>query len=189
MLIQEKLYTVDEFWEAFGETKRLELVKGVPTEMTPAGTAHGAISMWFGYLILGFVEAHDLGLVTAAETGFILSTDPATVRAPDVGFIAKARLTGPTPEQYFPGPPDLAVEIVSPNDRADEIHNKVMDFLNAGTHLVWVVYPSSKTVAVYHPGSAGHIFTPEDTLDGGGVLPGFSLSVREIFKKLREEHA
>jgi Uma2 family endonuclease len=189
MLIQEKLYTADEFWETFGETKRLELVKGVPTEMSPTGEAHMIIAAWLTYLLFGYVESHDLGIVTASEGGFILSADPTTVRAPDVGFVAKGRLTEPTTERYFPGPPDLAVEIVSPNDRADEIHNKVMDFLSAGTRLVWVVYPSSKTVAVYPPDSAGHIFTAEDTLDGGSVLPGFSLPVREIFKKLREEHA
>lgn len=187
MFIEQRLYTADEFWEAFGETKRLELVKGVPTEMSPTGEAHGILSMWLGFLILNHVEKHDLGEVMSAETGFILSTEPNTVRAPDVGFVAKERLTAPTTERYFPGPPDLAVEIVSPNDRADDIHNKVMDFLNAGTHLVWVVYPGSQTVAVYHPDSAGHILSAEDTLDGESVLPGLSLPVREIFKKLRKE--
>jgi Uma2 family endonuclease len=187
MVVQEKLYTADEFWEKYSSSKRIELMQGVPTEMTPAGTAHGAISMWFGHLILVYVEAHDLGLVTAAETGFVLSEDPDTVRAPDIGFIAKDRLTRPTTERYFPGAPDLAVEVVSPNDKAAEIHGKVIDFLNAGTRLVWVVYPDSKTVMTYKQGAEAHIHDANSTLDGSDVLPGFSLPVRDIFSKLREE--
>ncbi len=189
MLVQEKLYTVDEFWEVFGETKHLELAKGVPVEMSPTGEAHGIVSMWLGFLILSHVERNGLGAVTAAETGYILSSDPATVRAPDVGFIAKARLMGPSSERYFPGAPDLAVEVISPNDKAAAIHDKVIDYLRAGTQLVWVVYPDSKTVMVYRPAADAHLYTANETLDGGNVLPGLSLPVTEIFKKLREEKA
>jgi Uma2 family endonuclease len=189
MLVQEKLYTVDEFWEVFGETKHLELVKGVPVEMSPTGEAHGIVSMWLGFLILSYVEQNDLGAVTAAETGYTLSSDPAIVRAPDVGFIAKARLTSPSSEKYFPGAPDLAVEVVSPNDKAGVIHDKVIDFLRAGTRLVWVVYPDSKTVMAYQPDADAHLYASGETLDGGDVLPGLSLPVSDIFKKLREENA
>lgn len=186
MAVHEKLYTVEEFWNTFGGTKHVELVKGVPVEMTPTGTSHGAVSMWIGYLILNYVETHDLGMVTAAETGFVLSTDPAIVRAPDVGFIAKARLTSPTSERFFDGPPDFAVEVVSPGDTATDIHDKVMEFLHAGTRLVWVVYPRSKTVMVYKPDADAHIFDANGVLDGGEVLPGFTLPVREVFKKLQD---
>ncbi len=189
MLVQEKLYTVDEFWEVFGETKHLELANGVPVEMSPTGEAHGIVSMWLGFLILSHAEENVLGAVTAAETGYILSSDPATVRAPDVGFIAKARLTGPSSERCFPGAPDLAVEVVSPNDKAAAIHDKVIDYLRAGSQLVWVVYPDSKTVMVYRPAADAHLYTANETLDGGDVLPGLSLPVTEIFKKLREEKA
>jgi Uma2 family endonuclease len=189
MLVQEKLYTVDEFWEVFGETKHLELVKGVPVEMSPTGEAHGIVSMWLGFLILTHVEKNDLGAVTAAETGYVLASEPAIVRAPDVGFIAKSRLTGPSSEKYFPGAPDLAVEVVSPNDKAGIIHDKVLDYLHAGTRLVWVVYPDSKTVMAYQPNANAHLYTASDTLDGGSVLSGLSLPVSNIFKKLREETA
>jgi Uma2 family endonuclease len=186
MVVQERLYTADELWEAFGNTKRLELVKGVPVHMSPTGEEHSVVSMWIGHLILNFVEAHDLGEVTAAEGGFVLSTDPDTVRAPDVGFIAKARLTGPTSPRYFSGPPDLAVEVVSPNDTASEIHDKVFDYLRAGTRLVWVVYPHSRTVAVYGPDITARFLDRDGVLDGGDVLPGLTLPVREVFKKLRD---
>jgi Uma2 family endonuclease len=186
MAVQERLYTADEFWESFGDTKRLELVKGVPVEMSPTGEEHGVLSMWLGYLLLSYVEAHDLGEVTAAESGFVLSRNPDTVRAPDVGFIAKARLAGPTSERYFPGPPDLAVEVVSPGDSASAIHAKVFDYLRAGTRLVWVVYPQSRTVAVYGPDTPTRFLDVDEMVEGGDILPGLSLPVREIFKKLRE---
>jgi Uma2 family endonuclease len=186
MVIREKLTTADELWEACGEAQHLELVKGVPVQMTPTGTVHGALSLWLGHLILVYVDEHDLGLVTAAETGFILAQNPDTVRAPDIGFVVKDRLTEPVPERYFPGAPDLAVEIVFPGDTASDIHDKVMDYLQAGTRLVWIVYPRSRTVAVYQAGAAGLILDSGGTLDGGDVLPGLSLPVRDIFKKLRE---
>jgi Uma2 family endonuclease len=186
MAVQERLYTADEFWESFGDTKRLELVKGVPVEMSPTGEEHSVVSAWIAYLLLSYVETHDLGEVTAAEGGFVVSRDPDTVRAPDVGFVAKTRLAGPTSERYFPGPPDLAVEVVSPGDSASAIHAKVFDYLRAGTRLVWVVYPQSRTVAVYGPDTPTRFLDIDGTLEGGDVLPGLSLPVREIFKKLRE---
>jgi Uma2 family endonuclease len=189
MLVQEKLYTVDEFWESFGETKHLELVKGVPVEMSPTGEAHMIVAAWLIHLLFGFVDEHDLGIITASEGGFVLASDPAIVRAPDVGFIAKARPTGPSSEKYFPGAPDLAVEVVSPNDKAATIHDKVIDYLHAGSRLVWVVYPDSKTVMAYQPDADAHLYTTAETLDGGDVLPGLSLPVSDIFKKLREETA
>jgi Uma2 family endonuclease len=188
MVTQTKRYTADDLWRVSHQpgAGRFELVKGVLIEMTPTGEAHGVIALWLGHLVLSFVEAHDLGEVTGAETGFRLAVDPDTVRAPDIGFIAAARLTAPTSERYFPGPPDLAVEIISPGDMASDIHSKVIDYLHAGTRLVWVVYPSSKTIAVY-TGSTGATILDQDTsLDGGDILPGFCIPVHDVFKKLRE---
>ncbi|HVO68510.1 MAG TPA: Uma2 family endonuclease [Aggregatilineaceae bacterium] len=171
MAEQDRLCTVDEFWETFGETKRLELVKGIPTEMAPTGTAHGAVSLRLGHLILGYIEEHDLGLAVGAETGFLLAQNPDTVRAPDVGFAAQARLPDPIPVQYFPGPPDLAVEVVSPNDSATSIHDIVLDYLHAGTRLVWKVYPEAQHAAAYASVDEAHICGVDAVLDGGEVLP------------------
>ena len=186
MVVQQKLVTADDLWAMSQADQRLELVQGELVEITLTGEMHGVVSMWLGHLIVAYVDEHNLGDVTGAETGFRLTTDPDTVRAPDVGFIAQARLTGPTGERYFPGAPDLAVEVVSPGDAASVIHDKVVDYLSAGTRLVWVVYPRSKTVAVYRSAAEGQIVDQDGTLDGGDVLPGLSLPVREIFKKLRE---
>jgi Uma2 family endonuclease len=105
------------------------------------------------------------------------------VRAPDVGFVAKERLTGPIPDKYFPFAPDLAVEVVSPSDTAQDIREKVLDFLKAGTRLVWVVYPESKTVDVYRPDGV-QVVEINGTLDGGDVLPGFRLALRAVFESV-----
>lgn len=186
MVTREKLITADELLEMPQFEKGYELMKGVIVEMAPSGTEHFILAGWLTYLLTAFVEQNDLGVVGGAEGGFILSADPDTVRAPDVGFIAKARLVTPTPKGFFPGPPDLAVEVVSPGDRAGDVHDKVIEYLEAGTRLVWVVYPSSKTVVVHTPDAETRILHIDGVLEGGDVLPGLALPVRDVFKKLQE---
>src|SRR4051812_44007689 len=120
MAVQEKLYTADELWNLSDNDadKRYELDEGNLIEMSPSGEEHGLIAMTIGALMFIFVRQYKLGKVTAAETGYLLfSGPPQTVRAPDVGFISQDR-TRPTTEKYYPVPPDLAVEVVSPNDTA-----------------------------------------------------------------------
>ncbi len=186
MAIREKLFTADELLAMPEYDKGYELVAGVIIEMAPGGGEHMVVSSWLSHLLTAHVEAHDLGLVTASEGGYLLATDPDTVRASDIGFITRGRLPSPIPQGYFELAPDLAVEVVSPHDRASDIHDKVMDFLAAGTRLVWVVYPSSRTIVVYRPGGGSMVLSADDTLDGGDVLPGLRLAVREVFRKLGE---
>jgi Uma2 family endonuclease len=102
------------------------------------------------------------------------------VRAADMVFIAAGRLAGVEREGFLPIAPDLAVEIVSPGDRWSEILTKVHEYLDAGVRLVWIVDPRTQTVHVYQPGQVEQL-SAEDTLDGGDVLPGLTLPVREIF--------
>jgi Uma2 family endonuclease len=189
MVTQEKLYTADDLWDMshrVGDQKRLELIKGVIVEMSPAGDVHGILAAWLLYVIMGHVLAYDLGDVTAAETGYVLFTGrPQTVLAPDVGFISKARrrpLTG----KYVPVAPDLAVEVVSPTDTAKDIREKVELYLRYGTALVWVVYPDSRLVDVHRPGGPAHKYGLDGELDGGDVLPGFKLPVKDIFARLHD---
>jgi Uma2 family endonuclease len=121
--------------------------------------------------------------VTAAETGYIVHTNEAgkdTLLAPDVGFIAKARVPAEAIHSYAHLAPDLAVEVVAPNDSASEIHAKVNNYLQYGTHAVWVANPETHTVVAHTPNGAKTL-GENDTLDGGDVLPGFTLPVREIF--------
>jgi Uma2 family endonuclease len=190
MVIQEKFYTAEEFWEISrrpeNANKRLELVEGEIREMTPAGGEHGEITVDFGLVIGNFVKEHKLGRVTAAETGYVLYTDPVTgkdtVRGPDIGFVSIERAPQPFTGKFIPKPPDLAIEVVSPGDDAGEVDDKVQLYLRYGVHMVVVVYPSSKSVVVHRPDRMYRL-TAEETLDFGDVLPGFTLRVSEIFPK------
>ena len=159
---------------------RCELVRGELHTMIPPGAQHGRIAMNLGWKIRSHVEAHSLGTVFAAETGFVLARDPDTVRAPDVGFVRTGR--EPVPERgYYPGAPDLAVEVLSPDDRPGYVREKVAEWLEAGTQAVWVVDPRKRTVNVHEPDREPRLLEATDTLHGGDVLPGFELAVAEIF--------
>ncbi len=186
MAVQERRYTADALWElSQGEdAKHYELDEGELVEMSPTGDAHGVVANWIAFLITAYVDAHDLGEVTAAETGFILSTNPDVVRAPDVAFIAKARLT-PITGKFYPFAPDQAVEVVSPGDTAHQIRRKTAQFLHAGTRLIWVVYPEQRLVDVYRPDHGIASYENVGTLDGFDVLPGLNLDLKDVFKKLR----
>jgi Uma2 family endonuclease len=184
--VSERVNTADDLWKLSHEGKRYELDRGVLVEMSPTGDIHGIVALWIGHLIVGFVVAHDLGYVTAAETGFTLSTNPDIIRAPDVAFIAKSRqkpLTG----RYYTIAPDSVVEVVSPGDTASQIRRKVNQFLLAGTRLIWVVYPDERLIDIYRPDSDTETVGIKDTLDGGDVLPGLTLSMREVFRPLLEQ--
>ena len=184
---QDHLYTVEELWElshlSENADKRLELIEGVLHEMPPTGGEHGGIALDVGSMIRNYVKAHELGYATAAETGYILFPNPNgkdTVLAPDVGFISKQHLPQGLPTRYIPAAPDLAVEVVSPTDSADEIDQKVLLYLRYGTRMVWVIYPRTRTVVAYTPGGIQR-FDLDGTLDGEDVLPGFALAVRDVF--------
>ena len=184
MVVKEKLYTVDDLWERSRDGGRYELIEGALVEMSPTGDKRGVVANWVAYLVTAFVEAHDLGEVSAAETGYILFTEPATVCAPDVGFVARERLT-PLTGRYYPLAPDLAVEVVSPGDSARLLRQKVDRYLQAGTQLVWVIFPDERLIDVYQAGAPTLTLREDDTLDGGAVLPGFTVAAREVFRKLR----
>jgi Uma2 family endonuclease len=187
MVSQEKLHTAADLWELSHQAeyadKRLELVEGAIVEMSPTGGVHGVITSKLDRLIGAFVEANRLGITTGAESGYILQTDPHTVRAPDVGFVAADRLPDGPPEGYIPLAPDLAVEVVSPSDSASEIHERVQDFLRAGTRQVWVIYPRSRTAEV-HTAKAAQALDETAMLDGSDVLPGFRVALADVFSAL-----
>lgn len=173
--------TADEL-SSHGDIGPCELVEGELVMMAPSGGKHGKVAMQIGRLLAEYVANHQLGEVSAAETGFLITRAPDSVRAPDVGFIDKARVPedGP-PDSYWPFAPDLAVEVVSPADRWSQVEEKTATWLEAGTLLVWVVDPRNRTVYVYHPGKEVLRLTEEDQLSGGDVVPGFALPVSELF--------
>jgi Uma2 family endonuclease len=171
--------TADELLRA-GDIGRCELVRGVLTMMLPAGGKHGRVAYRIGHLLGSYVVPRKLGTIYAAETGFVLSKDPDTVRAPDVAFCRVDR----APERGFiPGAPDLAVEVLSPDDRPGYVRDKVAEWLEAGARAVWVVDPDTQTVTVHEPLREPRAFAESETLVGGAVLEGFELPVREIFAR------
>jgi Uma2 family endonuclease len=170
---QAKDFTADKLLHLPDDGFRYELVRGELKKMAPAGSEHGNIAMDFGTLLNVHVRANKLGKVYAAETGFKLSTNPDTVRVPDVVFISQRRLDEVGPVQgYWPGAPDLAVEVVSPSDLYTEVSEKVAEWLQAGSEMVVVVNPRTQQVLVHLSPTVVKVLGVGDTLGGGEVVPG-----------------
>jgi Uma2 family endonuclease len=178
----QHITTIEELLRA-PDLGRCELVGGELVMMSPAGFEHGRIAHRMGVCLDAFVRQHQRGVLTTAETGFVLARNPDTVRAPDVAFITQERVPPSTIAGFFEGPPDLAVEVLSPSDRASDVLAKVHEWLAAGCLAVWVVDPQQKTVAVYDHHGAVALRRPEERLDGGEVLPGFSVDVADLFAR------
>lgn len=176
------LATADELFMLPDDGFRYELVRGELRRMPPAGSEHGAVIMNIGTPLDQFVKAHRLGVVFGAETGFKIASDPDTVRAPDLAFIRRERIPAEgIPRSFWPGAPDLAVEVISPGDTYTEVEEKTSDWLNAGTRLVLVLNPRTRTVTVHTSPTDAIRLTDSDTLHGGDLLPGFSCRVAELF--------
>ncbi len=178
----EKLMSADELL-ALGDIGRCELIDGELIRMSPAGFEHGWIAARMLRMVAEHVEDHELGIVLAAETGFLIRRDPDTVRAPDVSFISNEHLPDPLPRRgFFPGSPDFAVEVVSPEDSWSEVVDKAQDWLSSGAQLVWVVDPKTRSVTAYSP--SGVLMVSENGIaDADPVVRGFSISVAEIFRR------
>ena len=156
-----------------------ELVGGQVVELTPPGIRHGVLALRVGQRLNEHVVGGDLGLVTV-DAGFVLSTDPPTVRGPDVAVVLHPRVPSPLPVAFFPGPPDLAVEVLSPDDRPAEVAAKVSDYFRAGTGAVWVIDPQHQTLTA-HTGRGAATYRREETLRGEPPLPEFELRLAELF--------
>jgi Uma2 family endonuclease len=177
-----KLMTAEELLSLPDDGFRYELIEGELRQMPPAGHNHGRIAMRLAVPLGQHVEANGLGEVYAAETGFTLKSNPDTVRAPNVAFIRQERVDEVGDRKgYWPGAPDLAVEVVSPNDRVGEVEEKVKEWLDAGTLLVWVISSRLRTVTIYHSLTDIAILTERDMLDGGEIIPGFQYPVARLF--------
>jgi Uma2 family endonuclease len=185
VVVKQKLYTNEEFL-AFAQLpenaeKRLELIDGVVYEMPPSSRKNTVTAVRVSAFIFRFVDENKLGYVTGADGGFDLR--PGTVRQPDVAFIAKERvssLEGVT----FSGAPDLVVEVISPSESSRDVLDKVRLYLETGAHIVWAMYPEVQIVDAYRLNENGSLivdtFGIDDVLDGGSVLPGFKLAVKDI---------
>jgi Uma2 family endonuclease len=182
MTVQTRTQTADDLARLPDDGWRYELVRGEIRKTPPAGHEHGRIGGNFVASIGHYIRQWKLGPVFLAETGFLLARDPDTVRAPDTAFVAQERAHTPTSQQgYWPGAPDLAVEVISPGDSYAEVEEKVVDWRTAGARLVLVINPRARRVTAYRAGNQVQVYTDTDTLDAGDVVPGWTMAVRDIF--------
>ncbi|MFM9887218.1 MAG: Uma2 family endonuclease [Burkholderiales bacterium] len=176
------LVTADDLLKKRDDGFRYELVRGELRKMAPAGGPHGKVANRVNWRLTSHVEAHQLGVVFAAETGFRIATNPDTIRAPDVAFVARDRIERiGIPEGYWPGAPDLVVEVISPSDTFSDVEEKVLDWLRAGCKMVIVLDPRKRTASVYR-GPNARLLTTDDTLSGDDVVPGWSVPVKDLFE-------
>ena len=183
-----RLLTAEDLYGIPDDDMRYELVRGELRVSEPPGWEHGTVLVRFVSLLHAYVSANRLGYVTG-EVGYVLERGPDTVRGPDAAFIRWDRRPGPDVQhRYFEGAPDLAVEIVSPHDRAAEIAETVEGYLARRTRLVWVVYPPARRVVVHAAGGATTPLGESDVLDGGDVVPGFRCAVAELFPEPPRVH-
>lgn len=181
MAVADKLLTAEEFWLLpEGEGKR-ELVRGEVVEWMPVGGTHGDVVSEMVFRLKGWAKAEQRGYV-GTETGYIVQRNPDGVRAADVSFVARERIPeSGIPEGFWNLAPDLAVEVVSPFETADDIWDKVSDYLAAGTPVVWVIYPRRKQAQVHTPDGLARTLNAVDLLEHP-ALPGFSCKLGDLFE-------
>ena len=168
--------TLAEFLEH--DIEGYEYANGELVPMAPPSREHGEISVNVVHYLYSHVYQNKLGRLYTAETTFQVGERTAK---PEVAFVATAQLTGDK-TKGFSIPPDLAVEVVSPSDVQSRIAEKVLAYLNAGTRLVWVLEPVTKTVTIYRSERDIEMLTRDDTLTGEDVIPGFTCPVARLFE-------
>jgi len=177
-MVQARLLTAEDL---IGLPDEYELYEGVahPVAAAPDGSAI-AVNL---LLLLGpLVQPTKLGLLFAPDASFRLARNPDIVFLPDVAFVRADRIRSRADLAFpFEGTPDLAVEVRSPSDRVAELDRKMRRYLEAGTLLGWAIDPLSRTVAVYRPHEAVIVLRGAETLEAGGVVPGLSVPVADLF--------
>lgn len=180
--VAPKLMTAEEFWHSPENGKRRELVAGEVVVSMPPGGIHGIVARRLAARLGDWADAGSLGEV-GTESGFILDRDPDLVRGPDVFFVSvdKVPASG-APEAFWRLAPTLAIEVISPDETAVEVRAKTLEYLHAGSALVWNIYPRSREVVAFTPDGVSRTFGENDILQDEKVLPGFRCAVAELFR-------
>jgi Uma2 family endonuclease len=169
--------TADELLQLPRDGWRYELVEGELRKMSPSGARHGRVAAEIVWSLMAQMKRQRTGAVYSSETGFRISRQPDTVRAPDAAFVRSERVTDTA--GFFDGPPDAAFEVVSPGDTYTEIEEKTLAWLRAGTKVVVIVDPRTKTARVHRTGSASNA---DDVIEIEDVIPGWRLPLAELFE-------
>jgi Uma2 family endonuclease len=157
-----------------------ELVRGVVVREPRPRRRHGVVQAELAYQLKVWAKAR--GAEVTVESGYILSEEPATLRGPDVAVVLERRPAEGAPGGWVRGAPDLAVEVLSPTDASSAMQQKVLEYLEGGSRLVWIVDPEARTVTVHRPDGSANILREHQALSGEDVLPDFSVDVREMFE-------
>ncbi|MGH7565984.1 MAG: Uma2 family endonuclease [Gemmatimonadota bacterium] len=177
--LETALLTIEEFERLPDDGWRLELVRGRVVRKPLAGFEHGEISIRIASFLFDFSREHALGRVVGPNCGFVLFDEPPTVRAPDAAFVREDRLDFDH-KRFVPFAPDFALEVLSPSDTMSEINDKILDYLAAGSSLVWVADPVSRAIMVYRSRDEIRLIPGDGEIDGADVLPGFRCKVSEL---------
>ncbi len=186
MATQKTLLTADEFYDFCCQNDgRYELVRGEVIELSPVNDEHSGIAVNIATAFNNYSRRYGFGQA-GAEAGHILLSSPDTVRGPDVSFRLVPRSRRRQSVGFLAGAPDIAVEVVSPSNTAAEMERKTGEYLAAGSHRVWVVYPATpmtgRRVVIHHPDGTAITYTGDDVITDEELLPGFSLPLSEIFE-------
>ena len=177
----QTLVTAEEFFRMPEDNYSYELVRGRLIQMPKPTLRHGLIVNRIGIPLWQFVEDRGLGFVVM-DVGIKLTSDPDTVRAPDIWFVRRDRIPEGPLDFLWPGAPDLAIEVRSKNDRWSDILEKVEEYLLFGTRLVWAIDPKKLEAIVFRPSTEPIALTRADELDGGDIVPGFRFPVSRLFE-------
>lgn len=184
-VITEKKTWTDEEFMALPKDGRYEIVNGELIDMGNSGALHGNIAIILSSALFAVVNAQKLGVLLDSSTAFKMKN--GNRRSPDISFFAKERLQGMTelPSGFLEGAPDLVVEVLSPGNTVEEMHDKLVEYFDNGTRLAWMIHPSEHYVLVYRSAQEpDRLLKSVDILEGEEVIPGFSLPVADLFQKL-----
>jgi Uma2 family endonuclease len=180
---EARAYTPEDLL-SMPDGKRFELVDGRLVERN-MGAESSEIGGNLYFRLRLFSQDRALGIVWPADNGFqCFSHAPALVRRPDVSFVGRGRLPGDvSPEGWVKIPPDLAVEVVSPNDTAEELEEKLRDYRKASVPLVWVIYPELRAAKLLRSNGTSTELEEDGVLDGQDVIPGFRCPLVDILPR------
>jgi len=178
--VAKRLITAEEFARMPG-SEHMELIRGEVRVTRPPSKEHGAVALAIGTLLRLWTQ-QGARVKAGVEAGFILAHDPDVIRGPDAYYVSAERIPADDESRAFwTIAPDLAIEVISPSETADEIRDKVRDFLAAGTLQVWAIYPRTREVVVHTPDGLARTYGSEDVIEYPDILPGFSCKVSELF--------